>query len=100
MVSRPKLAFVVLLAVFAASAGVRAADLPEQRLACQEEARRSIKGPSRIDPDLYRRVVDRRQLFVRDCMALGPQNIEQTGSVGVPLPPKRPSVGDIQGGIG
>jgi len=90
MVARPKLAFVVLVAALVTSAGARAADLPEQRLACQEEARRSIKGSSRIDPDLYKRVVDRRQLFVQDCMALGPPDVEQTGSVGVPLPPKRP----------
>jgi len=90
MARRPKLAFVVLVAALAASSSARAADLPDQRLACQEEARRSIKGPTRVDQELYLRVVERRQLFVRDCMTLGPRDIEQTGSVAVPLPPKRP----------
>jgi hypothetical protein len=85
----PKLAFVVLVLALAPR-GARADDLPEQRLACQEEARRNIKGPNRIDQDLYKRVMERRQLFVRDCMALRPRDIEQTGSVRMPIPPKRP----------
>ena len=69
--------------MISARAGVLTVDLPSA-LICQQEARRSIKGPSRIDPDLYRRVVDRRQLFVPDGMALGPQDTEQTASVSAP----------------
>ncbi len=90
MASRPKLAFIVLLTTCAGLHGAKAADLSDQRLACQEEARRSIKGPSRLDQALYQKVVERRQLYVRDCMALGLREIDVTGSLGVPLPPKRP----------
>jgi hypothetical protein len=68
--------------------GVRAADLPEQSLACQEESRRQITGPRRVDPDLYRRMVDRRRLYLLKCMVAGPLDIEQTGSISVPLPPE------------
>ena len=92
MASRPKLALIALLATCASLHGAKAADLSDQRLACQEEARRSIKGPSRLDQSLYEKVVERRQLFVRDCMALGSRDIEHTGSVSVPLPPKRPII--------
>jgi hypothetical protein len=39
--------------------------LPELRLACQDESRKLFKGPRRIDPDLYKRVIQRRQLYSR-----------------------------------
>ena len=90
MARRSKLAFIILVVALATSCGARADDLPEQRLTCQEEAHRSIKGPNRVDQELYLRVMERRQLFIRDCMALGPRDIEQTGSIAKPLPPKRP----------
>ena len=90
MARRPKLAFVALVVALAASCPARADDLTEQRVTCQEQARRSIKGPKHIDQELYTRVMERRQSFVRDCMALGPRDIEQTGSIAVPFPPKRP----------
>jgi hypothetical protein len=67
--------------------------LPELRLACQDESRKLFKGPRRMDPDLYKRVVERRQLYVRDCMGTGPRDIELTGSSTsktMPLPPRRP----------
>ena len=90
MARRPKLAFIVLVVALATSSGARADDLPAQRLACQGEGRQSIKGPNRVDPELYARIMERRQLFIRDCMARGPREIEQTGSIAVPVPPKRP----------
>ena len=90
MATRPMLTIAILAVALAASTGARAADGPEQRLACQEESRRQITGPRRVDPELYRRVVDRRRLYVQECMGAGPRDIEQTGSISVPLPPKRP----------
>jgi hypothetical protein len=42
--------------------------------------------------DLYRRSVKRRQVYVRDCMTSGLRDVDQTGSIPVPLPPKRPAL--------
>ena len=86
---RPILALAVCAALTAPSAG-QGAESPAQRLGCQEEARRRIKGPLRIDVELYRRVVERRQAYVQECMANGLRNVEQTGSTSTPLPPRRP----------
>lgn len=88
----PKLATVVFAAAIAVLSGARAAELPELRLTCQGEARRNIRGPRRVDVDLYRRVVERRTVHVETCMSNGPQDIEQTGAIPVPLPPRRPIV--------
>jgi hypothetical protein len=89
MARRPKLLLALAFAL-AAPTLAAASDLPEQRQACQEEARRHIRGPSRVDLDLYKRVVDRRLLYVQDCMLNGPEDVGATGSVTVPLPPRRP----------
>ena len=86
---RPKLAVLGFAAVLAGSSGAGAADLWEQRLACQEEDRQHIR-PSRADLDLYRRAVERRQLYVQHCMTNGLRDVQHTGSTLVPLPPKRP----------
>jgi hypothetical protein len=88
----PKLATVVFAAVLAAVSSARAAELPEQRLICQEEARRSIKGPRPVDVDLYRRVFERRTVYIENCMSNAPQDVEQTGAIPMPLPPRRPIV--------
>ena len=80
----------LLAVLLALPSGVRAEDLPEQRLACQHEARQNVRGPRQIDLDLYKRIVERRQLYVRDCMAMGSRDVDQTGSLSAPLPPKRP----------
>ncbi len=72
---------------------VRPRALAELRLACQDESRKLFKGPRRMDPDLYKRVVERRQLYVRSCIDSGPQDVELTGSstsTTIPLPPRRP----------
>ena len=90
MAKRRTLALVALAVALAASGSARADDPPRQRVTCQEEARRSIKGPKHIDQELYGRVMERRQSFIRDCMTLGPRDVEQTGSIAAPLPPKRP----------
>ena len=82
---------IVLAAALAASAGARADASPDRRLVCQEESRRHFSGPKRIDPELYRRVIERRQFYIRNCMVNAPQDVEQTGSIPVPLPPKRPA---------
>ena len=84
----PKLATVVFAATIAVLSGARAAELPELRLTCQ----RNFRGPRRVDLDLYRRVVERRTVYVETCMSNGPQDIEQTGAIPVPLPPRRPIV--------
>ena len=89
---RPTLAIVFAATVLAASAGARADD-SDRRLVCREVARQHFHGPMRLDPELYRRVIERRQLYVRECMAKRPQEVEQTASVPMPLPPKRPLVG-------
>ena len=86
----PKLA--IVFAAVAALSSARAAELPELRLICQEEARRNIRGPRRVDLDLYRRVVERRIVYVENCMSNGPQDVEETGALPVPLPPRRPIV--------
>ena len=77
----------------ASLSGLSVIDLSEQRLDCNQEPRRNIIGPRRVDVDLYRRVVERRQLYVRDCMASEPQEIGHTGSASAPLPPRRPLAG-------
>ena len=72
---------------------VRPRALPQLRLACQDESRKLFKGPRRMDPDLYKRVVERRQLYVRNCIDSEPQDVELTGSstsTTIPLPPRRP----------
>ena len=72
---------------------VRPRALAELRPACQDESRKLFKGPRRMDPDLYKRVVERRQLYVRSCIDSGPQDVELTGSstsTTIPLPPRRP----------
>jgi hypothetical protein len=51
--------------------------LPELRLACQEKSRKLFKGPRRMDPDLYKRVVERRLVYVRDCMDDESQKVEE-----------------------
>ena len=86
-----RLAIVGLATGLAALSGTREGDSAELRLGCHQEARRNVRGPQRIDVGLYRIVVARRQLYVRDCMANGSQDVEQTGSISVPFPPKRPS---------
>ena len=87
---RPRPAGIVFALVLTSAPGTRAADLPEQRLACQQESRRHISGPRRLDAELYRRVIERRQLYVLNCMTNGPRDVGQTGSLPVPLPPRRP----------
>src|SRR5215208_4323397 len=84
-----KLTIVIVAAVLCASFRAGATDLGERRLSCQEEARQHIR-PRRVDLDLYMRVVELRQLYARDCMTTGPRDVEQTGALPVPLPPKRP----------
>ena len=72
---------------------VRPRALPELRLACQDESRKIFKGPRRMDPDLYKRMVERRQLYVRNCIDSEPQDVELTGSstsTTIALPPRRP----------
>ena len=88
---RPEFAIIALAAGLAISSAARADDPPERRLACQEESRRNIRGPRRIDLDLYKRVIERRQLYIQDCMTNGLRDVEQTGSISVPIPPNRPS---------
>jgi hypothetical protein len=83
-------AIFALTTLLLSAPGAMATDLPDQRLACQEEARRNIKGPKRVDLDLYRRVVDRRHLFVQECMLAEAKEVDETGSVAPPLPPKAP----------
>jgi hypothetical protein len=60
---RLTLAIVAFVASFPALSGP-VVDRPEQRLDCNQESRRNIKGPGRVDVDLYRRVVERRQLYI------------------------------------
>ena len=92
MAHGPKFVLFALVLVLAIPSGASGADLPGQRFVCQQEARQHIRGPRQVDLDLYRRSVERRQIYVRDCMSSGPRDVEETGSVSVPLPPKRPSV--------
>lgn len=84
------LALLAIVVAFTVPSGASGADLPEQRFACQQEARQNIRGLRGVGLELYRRSVERRQIYVRDCMASGPRDVEETGSVTVPLPPKRP----------
>ena len=86
-----KLGVVVLAVALAASGAARASDRVERRVACQDEAKRHIRAPRAVDLDLYRRVVERRQLYVQECMLSGPPERELTGAMSVPLPPKRPA---------
>ena len=89
MHSRLTIAITILSAV-AAWSGALAADLSEQRLACQQESRHNINGPRHVDVGLYTRVVERRKLYILDCMENGPRDVEQTGSIAIPWPPPRP----------
>jgi hypothetical protein len=77
----------------ASLSGFSAIDLSERRLDCNHESRRNVMGPRRVDVDLYRLVVERRLLYVRDCMAIEPQGLGTTGPISAPLPPKRPWAG-------
>ena len=86
-----KLSTVVFAAILAALSSARA-ELPEQRLTCQEQARRNIRGPRRVDLDLYRRVFERRTVYIENCISSGAQDVEQTGAIPVPLPPRRPII--------
>jgi hypothetical protein len=48
-------------------------DLPAKRNACQIEARHRIKPRGRaMDRAMYQAIVDRRQNFIRACMAKAP----------------------------
>ena len=73
-----------------ALSGTRVVDRPEQRLDCNQESRQHIKGPRTTDLTLYKLIIERRQLYVRDCMLNAP-DIEETSSIPIPLPPKRPA---------
>jgi hypothetical protein len=84
-----KLAIVVSIGALTATSAVRAAELPEQRMACQAESQRRIPGRSGAGVELFRRTVERRAQYVSTCMATGPRDVEQTGSTSLPLPPKR-----------
>ena len=92
MLPGPKLALAALVLSLAATSDAGADDLSAQRLVCQQEARQHIKGPRRADLEIYRLSVERRQTYVRDCMETGPRDVEETGSLAVPLPPRRPRV--------
>jgi hypothetical protein len=91
----------LFVAIWLASASVMLAplvafadeNLPAKREACQTHARQQIKAP-RKGVDLYRLVIERRQVYMRDCMARAPNEEITTGSVRsspVPLPPRRPA---------
>ena len=80
----------VMLAPLVASADE---NLPAKREACQVQARQQIKAP-RKGVDLYRLVVERRQAYLRDCMARVPHEEITTGAVPlppIPVPPRRPA---------
>jgi hypothetical protein len=89
----------LFVAIWLASSGlmitplVASADgnLPTKREACQTQARLQIKAP-RKGIDLYRLVIERRQVYMRECMARIPSDENTTGSVHSPvlLPPRRP----------
>ena len=87
---RPKLATVLLVAALAAAFGAIAADRQEQRVACQDESRLHIKGSRRVDVGLYMRLVERRQLYILDCMEDASRDVEQAGAIPLPQPPARP----------
>ena len=87
--SRLTIAIAILSGV-AVWSGAVAADLSEQRLACQQESRRNINGPRHVDVSLYTLVVERRKLYILDCMENGSQDVDQTGSIAIPRPPPRP----------
>jgi hypothetical protein len=89
----PKLSLVVFTIV-AETLGARASDLPGQRIACHDESRRHIPGRRGGDTELFRRTFERRAQYVSICMANGLRDVEQTGSVSAPFPPKRPGVGN------
>ena len=89
MRSRLTIAMAILSGV-AVWSGAVAADLSEQRLACQQESHRSINGPRHVDVGLYTLVVERRKLYILNCMENGSREVEQTGSIAVPRPPPRP----------
>jgi hypothetical protein len=89
-VMRRSLTLLLLATLPALGAGT--ADLPELRRSCQEESQRHILGRPRAGVELYERSVERRQVYVRDCMASGGREPVQTGSISVPIPPKRPAL--------
>jgi hypothetical protein len=74
-----------LAASLASLSGRSVIDLSERRLDCNQESRRNIIGLRRVDVDLYRRVLERRRLYVHDCMAKWTQGIEHTGPVSAPI---------------
>ena len=82
---------IAILTGVAASSGAVASDLSEQRLACQQESRRSINGPRHVDVGLYTLVMERRKLYILSCMENGSRDVAQTGSIPVPQPPPRPN---------
>jgi hypothetical protein len=90
---RPMLSILGLATGLISLSSLSAIDLSQRRLDCNHESRRDVMGPRRVDVDLYRLVVERRLLYVRDCMAMEPQEIGHTGPVSAPLPPKRPWAG-------
>ena len=80
----------VMLAPLVASADE---NLPAKREACHMQARQQIKALYK-GVDLYRFVIERRQVYLRDCMARVPNEEITTGSVGsspIPVPPRRPA---------
>jgi len=103
----PKLAVLLLAGTLGTSRGAGALDTPiasvgdettyssEQRFACQAESRRRFKGPRRVDAGLYARVVERRHVYFVDCMATEAQDVQQTGSILVPQPPRRPMANQL-----
>jgi hypothetical protein len=88
--SRLTIAIAILTGV-AASSGAVESDLSEQRLACQQESRRSVNGPRHVDVGLYTLVMERRKLYILSCMENGSRDVDQTGSISIPRAPPRPS---------
>jgi len=92
--TRAKLATVALAVLLGAVAKESAAANPaDQRLACQEEARQRVTSPRRVDLDLYSRLLERRRVYVKECMTNGLRQRAQTDATFVPVSSKRDIAG-------
>jgi hypothetical protein len=59
----------------------------EQRASCRAEARQRVARPRHVDLDLYGRVLERRRLYVEQCMASRLRSPDETGAAGEPSSP-------------
>jgi hypothetical protein len=61
--------------------GTPGSDLPQRRETCQADARHRIKARKNAGQEIYVVLVERRQTYVRECMARMETDPTTTGSV-------------------